>query len=375
MKDKDTSDSQQNLFPRKMQETITDSNRKKLWDLSIHDKNMMQSQDLKLNHSQSNKSQTANYKVETEVLQSLEDSMGQKWLDRYNELTKFAEEYGHCNVPQSYEKNKQLGYWIARQRYQYKRKKDGKKSHMTPGRIELLENLGFQWSPDEKFYCSWYERYNELVDFHKQKGHCNVEQSSNHDKQLKAWVSSQRYQYKRAREGKSSHLSSRHIILLDRIGLEWSPSEKLHNLWYQRYRELIEYKKRNGHCNVPQKAVHNKQLAAWVNTQRSCYKKLIIRKESSICKERFNLLEEIGFEWNPSEKFQAKWHERYEELVEFKKQYGHCNVPQRYKHNKQLAVWVKNQRYQYRKHRETKASPLSHVRIDLMNKLGFVWKM
>jgi len=67
------------------------------------------------------------------------------WEKYYEELKAFKEKTGHCNVPQLYEENRLLGGWVHSQRKDYEARREGKKSPMTPARIELLEAVGFKW--------------------------------------------------------------------------------------------------------------------------------------------------------------------------------------------------------------------------------------
>jgi hypothetical protein len=55
---------------------------------------------------------------------------------------------------------------------------------------------------------------------------------------------------------------------------------------------LVEFKKINKHCNVPQKSHPDKRLGKWVNTQRTHNKRGTIRFD------RKKQLESIGFVWN-----------------------------------------------------------------------------
>lgn len=108
--------------------------------------------------------------------------------------------------------------------------------------------------------------------------------------------------------------------------------------WKKRFTELVEFKHRYGHCNVPFRFSANKSLGRWVQTQRSQYKYLFENKPSAMTTERIRMLDDIDFSWNGPQK--VTWSERYNELLNFKKIFGHCNVPQKYKNNPQLGVWV-----------------------------------
>jgi hypothetical protein len=57
-----------------------------------------------------------------------------------NQLEEFKREYGHCNVPRSYERNPQLGIWCNNHRPLFK---NGK---LSQDRIDKLNELGFEWN-------------------------------------------------------------------------------------------------------------------------------------------------------------------------------------------------------------------------------------
>jgi hypothetical protein len=79
-------------------------------------------------------------------IQSLEglgfewDTNGAAWNFRFSEFADYHRTHGHCNVPN---KNNGLSNWVKKQKPNYRLHQEGKKSPMTPHRIQLLESLGF----------------------------------------------------------------------------------------------------------------------------------------------------------------------------------------------------------------------------------------
>mmetsp|Transcript_29296 Transcript_29296/g.64594 ORF Transcript_29296/g.64594 Transcript_29296/m.64594 type:complete len:559 (+) Transcript_29296:454-2130(+) len=67
------------------------------------------------------------------------------WETKFRELVLYKEEHGDCLVPTKYTRNKALGRWVSTQRAQFKLWDEGKKSTLTDGRKERLENIGFVW--------------------------------------------------------------------------------------------------------------------------------------------------------------------------------------------------------------------------------------
>lgn len=68
------------------------------------------------------------------------------WDERFEELVAYKETYGNCQVPQHWPKNKTLGKWVAKQRYQYSLFQQGKRDiPFTQERLDRLNSIGFDW--------------------------------------------------------------------------------------------------------------------------------------------------------------------------------------------------------------------------------------
>jgi len=150
----------------------------------------------------------------------------------------------------------------------------------------------------------------------------------------------------------------------------------LSSAWADRFSELLEYKKVNGDCNVPQKYPDHPQLGIWVNKQRMEYKLYQEGRKTSMTLERIQKLESAGFQWAKRKGAEA-WEAKFEELVQYRKEHGDCLVPTKYAENKALGRWVSTQRAQYKLWEEEKkrACTLTKDRVKRLNKLGFVWRL
>jgi len=91
------------------------------------------------------------------------------------------------------------------------------------------------------------------------------------------------------------------------VGVANPTNDRYITQWNFRYGQLIEYKEKHGHCNVPQLYepnkklgtwVHYQRLGMWVGHQRTQYRLLQQGKQSSMTEERIDKLEEIGFVWD-----------------------------------------------------------------------------
>ncbi len=71
---------------------------------------------------------------------------------------------------------------------------------------------------------------------------------------------------------------------------------------------------------------------------------------------------------------EEKWNFHYCELLNFKKEHGHCLVPHTFPSKPHLARWVKRQRRQYKLRLEgNQNSTMTEERIKILNDVGFVW--
>ena len=150
--------------------------------------------------------------------------------------------------------------------------------------------------------------------------------------------------------------------------LQFRESQKW--LWTTRYHELIAFKNTYGNCLVPNNWPINNSLSLWVKRQRHQYKLKREGKRSTMTDDRQLALERIDFVWDPHT---AVWDERLNELRDFQTRQGHCSVPVNSPKTRQLAIWVKCQRRQYRLFCDGRHSTMTNERIRKLNELGFVW--
>lgn len=68
-----------------------------------------------------------------------------------------------------------------------------------------------------------------------------------------------------------------------------------------------------------------------------------------------------------------QWSQRLSDLRDYHKRFGNCLVPHNYQENRQLARWVKRQRYQYKLMMKGRATTMTQERKLILEDLGFVW--
>jgi hypothetical protein len=95
-------------------------------------------------------------------------------------------------------------------------------------------------------------------------------------------------------------------------------------------------------------------------------------KTSSMTLPRIQELESLGFEWDSRG---AAWEDSLSELDEYREIHGHCNVSTSCSENAKLGNCFQVQRTQYRLHLEGKRSPMTTLRIQKLESLGFEWNV
>jgi hypothetical protein len=241
-----------------------------------------------------------------------------------------------------YKADPKLGNWVSNQRT-YK-----KKGWLMKEQEQLLNELGFQCN---LFHAAWMEKFHILKKFKKENGHCQVPKLYEADPSLASWVDRQRQDKRKGR------LKEERDEMLEDLGFEFTPFD---SAWMEQFRALEKFKQEHSwQCWVPQKYEADPTLGEWVHNQRQD------KKRGCLSKERIQLLEELGFEWNKAK----LWVEQFHALQKFKKDYGHCRVPIHYKADPSLGQWASNQRHKKKK------GYLSEEREKMLIEMDFEWSL
>jgi hypothetical protein len=199
-----------------------------------------------------------------------------------SELRIFKEENGHCNVPRNYKPNPGFGRRVSNLR---EKKKNGELNVVQEK--ELIE-LGFEFElrkRAESFTESFQATKKMLVKFRKENGHCNV--SSGDKKNRKLY-----YRLSNLKNSKQNKLLDKNMIKeLERLGVEFNPIKILPSYYDEMIEELKQFKKENGHCNVPAKYEKNPLLGNRVRRLR------LIKKQGKLSDSRVQELNELGFKF------------------------------------------------------------------------------
>ena len=247
------------------------------------------------------------------------------WFDL---LTDFVNLEGHTDVPVPYEiEGKQLGRWVRKTRARYRDKT------LPPGIIERLEAFsGWRWDVREGRWEDQLESLRQFVNLH---GHTSLSREDDNQKQLGAWVVTQRIKYHKGT------LSNEQIRSLEAIpSWSWAPVQKS---WESSFQYLLTYINREGHANVPQDHFEGAfRLGTWVGKRRSAHKRGAMSDA-----EKMQLEQLPGWLWSPTD---ARKQRGFELLALFIEREGHALVPAKYlEQDFPLGQWVTSRRQTYKR--------------------------
>jgi hypothetical protein len=260
-------------------------------------------------------------------------------------------------------------------------KKRSHKAKATDGEIKhknkpSVDAMTFEDTDNEagprrsQWRAQWRDLFRQLCEYKVQFGDCLVPTKYFANPKLGTWVDRQRARYRNnTEEEKSTSTAAEQIRALNGIGFDWGTSQ---TDWSVRFQQMCEFKVQFGHCVVPRQYTANPKLGRWISNQRNNYRLYQGGKPSSMTEERIRELESVGFEWGTSKTdLTSMWSVRFQQLCEFKVQFGHCVVPRQYTVHPKLGQWVSAQRNSYRLYQEGKPSHMSAERIRELESVEF----
>jgi len=151
-----------------------------------------------------------------------------------NELIKFHKLHGHCNVPDSRNKNTPLGKWVKDIRWAYRihrnrRLKNGNhgehkhifgSTELSPDLIERLNAMGFEWSIAFKEDV-WMSKFEMLKEYVAKNGPCLPPRKH----EIGHWVRDQRYHGYRRLRGEHAKITDARMRKLHDLGFKWDVSK------------------------------------------------------------------------------------------------------------------------------------------------------
>lgn len=134
-----------------------------------------------------------------------------------------------------------------------------------------------------------------------------------------------------------------------------SITSDIDNFWDEKMRALIKYGEEKGHCNVPFETIYILDTGAEIKLGVWVFRQKALKKQNSLPEEREKLFEPLvtegKFEWELEETVDKVWYQRYELVLDYLKEHGHCNIPWNYVHTDpatkevvDVGEWMRQQR-------------------------------
>jgi hypothetical protein len=280
------------------------------------------------------------------------------WLAKYEQLKLFVAANQHANVPARDPANPQLARWVLTQREKYaadKRLRDAGRASckLSAEEVELLERLGFTWSPMESL---WMERYEDLKAFAAANGHASVPRYLDGNQQLAAWAMRQRGFHN------AGSLSPEHRALLDAVGFVYTPRDESFEAGFAKLQAYAAA--HYGSTEVSGTYAEDLSFGVWVRDKRkACVKNKLVP-------HFVEQLASLSYAWSDSDDAFAHG---LQQLTAFAAAHdGSTAVPHgedvTTKETAQLHEWCRMQRLR------RVQSTLSEQRIGQLDALGFTWK-
>jgi len=289
------------------------------------------------------------------------------WEDRMQELIKFQQQHGHCEVPtDDSDEYEDLSGWIRQVRSSYASRRRGEETevHLTAERLGDLQNLGLQLCLMKPMRLGK-RRLKELIAYKRLYGHhyrVRVPSNSTDFPKLTNWLKKlQAASLKREKE-EIPILMEIQLSQLEKIGYEFQGYDDPNHLaareitvsvkqksWDQRVDELNEFKRAHGHFRVPVDKAEYGGLCKWVTYVRTEYRKWNRGERNRLTDDRLGQLKRIGFAFRDDEddskpsntrKKDDIWTRRLEELKQFKNTHGHFRVSRSTGDHKALGLWL-----------------------------------
>ena len=171
---------------------------------------------------------------------------------------------------------------------------------------------------------SWNAMLYQLLLYKAQRGDLNIPHNDTSYRLLYNWVQTQRKHYNLYQENKTSStfLNADRIAVLDAIDFQWNIRGD--TFWQKNFDSLLAYKNENGDVRVPRLYAKNQKLGEWVTDQRRQWKAKMEGKPNMMTDDRKAKLDELGFVWKVRDR--ADWNDRYEQLLEFKKEVSYIEI-------------------------------------------------
>lgn len=200
------------------------------------------------------------------------------WLEQYNYLKQYKEQYGNINIPTEYIINgHNLHSWLKEQRYLLNINK------MSKERIKLLSEIGVYTN---SLITNWNIKLRLATYYYKEHGNLLIPRDYKIEGiNLGRWISNLRL--------KKDKLNCEQILQLEKIGMQWKLIDYERKSWEESYAIAKEYYLKYHNLLIESNYyINNYNLSNWIKNQRDYY------KLGKLSEKQIYMLEDIGMVWN-----------------------------------------------------------------------------
>eukprot|EP00581_Thalassiosira_minuscula_P007900 CAMPEP_0183712704 /NCGR_PEP_ID=MMETSP0737-20130205/7773_1 /TAXON_ID=385413 /ORGANISM="Thalassiosira miniscula, Strain CCMP1093" /LENGTH=857 /DNA_ID=CAMNT_0025941373 /DNA_START=59 /DNA_END=2629 /DNA_ORIENTATION=- len=252
----------------------------------------------------------------------------------YEKLANIKAETGSLDVKE--DEDEELYAWIREQKDMLWKHSQGRPVPLSDEQIENLKSLGFDCKGNqvakinkEKKWNRKFEALKKYMEDHGSASHpTDIQSLPKPERSVVYFIKDIRRQYKALKQGKESTLTAQHLQRLTEIGFDFCPRGD-NTPWEVRIQHLRDFVAEHGHC----KPGRDNSLGKFVSNIRTFYRERENGKKNCLTDERVNDLIEIGFVFKagktPVVTEKKTWEERFEDLLAYKEEHGHTQVPQR----------------------------------------------
>ncbi len=294
------------------------------------------------------------------------------WQLRFDEFKEHYIKTSNFNLSFKDAHQKIIATWLTKQRKLFKQ------NNLSIEKVNQFQSLGYSLSESyrikkvkkEKIIDTrWDDKFTQFKTFYETNNTYYILIGDNENKKLRVWIQSQISNYRRGK------LSKEQIEKLASIGFTFATNQitkpkpvrevkekkDVEAIWNTQYLSVLEYKIKNGDCNVPRE-YFDKTLGNWVSRQR------YLNLQNKLAEDKIRKLDLIGFQWSETKGNSelAVWMKSYSKLKTFYIEYGH-SAPRKSYGDKQLVSWVLQQRHKKRK------GKLKSNYYDLLEEIKFEW--
>ena len=153
--------------------------------------------------------------------------------------------------------------------------------------------------------------------------------------------------------------------MLNEIGFTWDAQEVS---WERQMGELRLFYEKYGTCDISRSDKGSRKLYRWIREQRRIYRdRNAMDLTGGLSEKRIAALKSIGFAF---ESIGGTFSLRLAELIDFYREYNHCQVP---REKDDLYQWLQRIRRQYKMKMDGKESILQERHIQALNRIEFPW--